>query len=121
MKNKIKIHYLAWLANLVIIVLSLAPIGDQIPKPIERSDLIYHALAYAVTSLLFQLSFKRRHLQIITLLICQGVLIEYIQPYVGRFFELWDMLANTAGVSIGWIVYYIFRRPSSKSSTGPSR
>ena len=116
-----KFNILAWLLNLLILVLSLAPINNQIPKPIERSDLIYHGLAYATVCFLFLVSNERKKLWITLCLIVQGVVIEFLQPHFNRHFEFLDMVANTVGVILAFTVFQSFKAFSSKRSTGPSK
>jgi VanZ family protein len=111
----------AWLLNITILVLSLAPIGEQIPKPLERSDLIYHGIAYALICLLFLFSYKNKKIMVTTSLIAQGVAIEFLQPYFMRHFEYLDMAANSLGVAVGLILFQSFKVFSSTKSTGPSK
>jgi VanZ family protein len=116
-----KFKYLAWFSNILIWGLSLAPIGDRIPSPIKGSDLIYHGLAYCGLIFLFLKGYPRKISLILGLLFFQGVAIEIIQPYTGRFFEWWDMLANSLGLLLGWLIHYISIKPRSFKSTGPSK
>lgn len=116
-----KFKHLAIVSNLIIWILSLAPIGDHVPQPISGSDLIYHGIAYMVLALLFLKGFPNHILRVSALLFIQGVLIEVIQPYTGRFFEWWDMLANSIGIFLGVALYSFSREPRSTKSTGPSK
>ncbi len=116
-----KFKHLAWLANVFIWILSLARIGEYVPTPIKGSDLVYHGLAYSGLIFLYLKGYPKKMILILGLLFIQGVAIEIIQPYNGRFFEWWDMLANSVGLLVGWLAYSIFSKPRSLSSTGPSK
>lgn len=116
-----KFKYLAITSDIFIWILSLAPIGKHVPQPIKGSDLIYHAIAYAALAFLFLKGFPSQLKKVIILLFLQGVLVEVIQPYTGRYFEWWDMVANSIGIAVGLGVYFISTRPRSCKSTGPSK
>lgn len=122
MQDKLKLT--PWLLNLGLIILCLAPIGNQVPQPFKRSDLFYHALAYIIVSLAFyatQYSAKR----VFPILFLQGITIEFIQPYFGRFFEGLDIVANGLGVVLGFglaqLLFKFYPEYGPKKSTGPSR
>ena len=89
-----------------ITVLSLAP-GVQTGA--EGADKFWHLAAYLVLSFLLVLSVRRpptRIARIVTLVIVAagyGLIMEIIQRYVGRQFDLGDLAANAAGAVIGTI------------------
>lgn len=84
---------------LIITTLSLRPL-DNLPS-VPGSDKTHHLIAYAV--LVFPVALRKpdRWMWFILLFIGYGGLIELIQPYVNRYGEWLDMLANTAGVACG--------------------
>lgn len=110
---------LAWLYNLALIVICLAPIGDHVPQPFTRSDLMYHGLAYMLAFLFYIRAYPLSPKVIIIGFSLQGIIIEFIQPYFGRFFELYDIAANMLGVLMGFFIYKVFNKLSPKKSTGP--
>jgi len=94
----------AWILITGIIVLSLIP---SLPdSSFNHSDKIGHITAYAlVTWWLVQLYPSSRYLLITLALVSLGVLLEVAQgfsPY--RHFDVYDALANTAGVTTGWLL-----------------
>lgn len=101
-----------WLAigyTLVVLVIYLsltsAPVDLEMNLPYE--DKIYHALAYFTLmtwfSQIYHASFQRTMIALI--FIIMGVLLEYLQSFEpGRYAEFGDMLANTTGVALGFIV-----------------
>lgn len=84
-----------------ITLLSLWPL-DELP-PFPGTDKTHHVIAYAF--LMFPVALKRhRHwLLIACVFIMYGGLIELIQPYVNRYGEWLDLLANTSGLVLGAI------------------
>lgn len=112
-KNNI-INILAWIFNLTLIGVCLAPIGEHVPKPFERSDLLYHAASYSLGTGLFLASQKYCPFKVMIALITQGIAIEFIQPYFGRFFEYFDIGANVLGVLLAFTVYKFVMKPSPR-------
>ncbi len=83
---------------LTITALSLWPL-DSLPSP--GSDKTHHLIAYA--ALVFPVALRKpnRWQWLVVFFIGYSGLIELIQPYVNRYGEWLDMLANTAGVLCG--------------------
>ena len=65
------------------------------------SDKIHHLIAYAALVFPVALRQPNRWLWFVVFFIGYSGLIELIQPYVNRYGEWLDMLANTAGVVCG--------------------
>ena len=87
----------------MIIFACLKPKLPELPSPITRMDLVYHISAYSVLGILkgfFKLSSRNWFL----LFFSQGVLIEFIQPYFSRNFELMDILFNSLGLILGMLL-----------------
>lgn len=118
MKKKLSI--LTWIINLAVITACLAPISQQIPSPFTRSDLFYHASSYLALTFLYLLS-DNQVKKVVPLLLIQGIAIEFIQPYFGRFFEFYDILANSLGVLFGFLFFKFSQRYFPKKSTGPAK
>ena len=83
---------------LTITALSLWPL--DIPSA-PGSDKIHHLVAYAALVFPVALRQPNRWLWFVVFFIGYSGLIELIQPYVNRYGEWLDMLANTAGVVCG--------------------
>ncbi|MEQ8238470.1 MAG: hypothetical protein RIA69_04615 [Cyclobacteriaceae bacterium] len=93
----------------LIAITSLIPLPELPPVP--GKDKTLHLLAYI--SLAFPCALARPKFWwffLPILFILFGGIIELIQPYVNRYRELLDMLANTCGVMIGSLLGYLFRK-----------
>lgn len=93
---------------LVITVLSLLPpkSGMEIPT----NDKVGHFLAYATFSfnLCLLVTRNKQFIWILTFAVCYGILIEFLQGFIpGRQPSFLDIVANSSGVLIGAIVYYL--------------
>ena len=109
MNLRLPIHHLrrnpaqaGWLSGaiaLAIIGLSLSPLA-QLPD-VPGSDKTHHLIAYAVLAIPTAIAIPQRIWTMALLYICLGGVIELIQPYVNRYGEWLDFIANTAGVLIG--------------------
>lgn len=95
----------AWLAVgaalvLLVVYASLRPSSG--PTPFAGFDKLGHLLAYAGLmawyAQLYPGAAARR--AVAAALVGLGVVIEFLQPLVGRQFEWWDMLADAAGVGL---------------------
>ena len=93
---------LVWVA--AVFYLSLTPHPPQ-PVTFWQADKLGHALAYGLLMLWFCQVYRRRSSRMLLalLLVTMGIAIEYLQRETGyRAFEYVDMLANAAGVMVGW-------------------
>jgi VanZ family protein len=112
---------LALLLVSIIGWLSLTPNTSLLEVPI--SDKLEHFLAYALLGLLASLRRDGIRLLAITLLtiIAYGGLIELIQPYVNRYREPADFLANSLGALGGLLVALPLQRRFNRRHTPPVR
>ena len=90
---------------MLIIAAFVASLG---PYPIHSSihnlDKLFHATTYAGLAFWFmQLSIRRRHIWVAVGFVAMGILIEILQSFTRtRTPDIYDALANTVGVAIGW-------------------
>ena len=95
-----------WLLVSLIFYLSLTPHPPE-PMSFPYADKLEHGFAYASLSLWFcqiYLSSRQRSV-VISALIAMGVVIEFLQGWGGvRYFEYADMLANSTGVVLGYLL-----------------
>lgn len=91
-----------------IIWLSLTPL-DELP-PVPGGDKTHHLIAYSALAFPTALAKPRLIVPLAMPYIAMGGVIEWIQPYVNRYGEVLDFLANTAGVIIGSWVGWAFNR-----------
>ena len=105
-----------FLASLILVFFGIAFLSLLPPKSIEKlgeHDKINHFIAYTVFSLNAGMLLEnfRKHLLILPLLVLYGLLMEYCQGFVpGRAPSWVDALANTTGVSIGFVLTLIYRK-----------
>jgi VanZ family protein len=93
-----------WLWVATVFYLSLMPHPPQ-PVSFEGVDKLEHLIAYAGLMLWFcqVYSDRKSRMRLFMALAAMGVGIEYLQGMGGyRYFEYFDMLANTIGVFVGW-------------------
>jgi VanZ family protein len=96
----------AILVFILITVLSLMPPKSELQIP--TNDKVGHFLAYSVFSLNICLLFPQVSKKMVLLLLAvigYGILLEFLQGFVGRSTSFYDFLANTTGVSIGFGLY----------------
>ncbi len=98
-------------ALLVVAVLSLAP-REAIPDT-GISDKLGHFIAYSALSLLglFAYPGKFGPRWVVAGLVLYGIGLEVLQILVpSRFFSMGDILANTLGVLLGYVLITLTRR-----------
>lgn len=97
------------LATLVAItILSLWPLAELPVVP--GRDKLHHLVAYAVLMLPVALRKPPRWPLIGLFFVAWSGVIELVQPYVNRYGEWFDMLANVLGVLCGVIVAAVVTR-----------
>lgn len=82
--------------------LSLWPV-ESLPS-VPGTDKTHHFIAYAVLILPTALKQPKHYFMIILSLVAFSGAIELIQPYVNRYGEWLDMLANITGLFCGWVI-----------------
>jgi len=96
-------EWMAWTAtgffSLLIGFFALMPVSPgAMAMP---SDKLMHVIAFAVLVLPLSMIFARKALFIFVGAVAYGLLIEVVQPYAGRMFELGDLWADALGAIIG--------------------
>ena len=108
MGSEVDLRYLrVWQAVgiLFIIAAFVASLG---PYPVRSSihnlDKYFHVVTYAGLAYWFmQLNVRRRYIRVAVGFVLMGILIEYLQSFTRtRTADIYDALANTLGVAIGW-------------------
>jgi len=108
---------LLWLMGILAVVgLSITP-QAELPQVVDINDKLAHLLAYLGVTLVgvFAASSAARRHAISGFMIVLGLALEFAQLHVpGRHFEVWDMVANSAGAIIALMVFNAFSALRSK-------
>ena len=91
----------------IITIFSLTPLKELPPVP--GGDKTHHFIAYA--ALIFPAALRKFDYWLLVGLffMCWSGAIELIQPYVNRYGEVQDMIANTTGLLCGIILAILIR------------
>ena len=104
---KVNYQWLFWSWLLFILIASFLP-ASEIPEItfLLSPDKIVHFILYAVLVIFMKLAYSKMNLLIIIgFSILLGVSIEIMQPILSdRFFDNYDIVANSIGTFIGIIV-----------------
>ena len=101
MKHNLNFIYNNWLvititSSVVIIFFSFFSVTP--PSTIQNTDKYLHKAAYLFLSFSAALRKPTNYILIFSYFVIFGIVIELIQPYFNRYFELLDILANSLGV-----------------------
>ena len=100
-----------WPASLMMLVtvsvFSLMPL-PALPE-VPGSDKTHHLVSYALVVFPIALRKSRYWFLLVVAIAAWSGVIELIQPYVNRYGEWLDLLANVAGLCIGCIVGMVFQ------------
>ena len=101
---------LSFLFLLLIIIFSLIPL-PELPAQ-AGGDKLHHFMGYAFLMFCFTqwLSSIKKMILWTLILISVGILIEFIQPLVNRYFEYNDMIANSIGILTGLLIGLMIRQ-----------
>lgn len=92
-----------WWALIAVFSLISPP---HIPMP-DKIDKLYHAFSYCVLMGWWLQLFPRPTMRLLlaAIFILFGISIEVLQSFHPlRHFDIWDMLANSAGVLLAWLL-----------------
>ena len=113
-KNLLKdnLKTIAVLITIGIAIVSLIKIEVQ-PIQINNLDKYEHAFAYFVLSFTWLLAFNRSKINKLVIVVCCfffGIIIEALQVTMTsyRSGEYLDIVANTTGILIAYITYFLF-------------
>ena len=95
----------------VITLLSLWPLANLPDVP--GTDKTHHLIAYAALAFPAALRKPQHWILYVLLFIIWGGAIELIQPYVNRYGEWLDLLANSTGVALGVLLGFGANRLSN--------
>lgn len=95
-----------WILILLVVLLSLSPESPKVTG-FDQSDKLGHLVAYSTLMLWFANIYhgRKERASLILLFIAMGAVLELLQGLVGyRTFQYADMIFNTAGVFLGWLL-----------------
>lgn len=98
---------LSLLFLIVTVVLSLLP-APSLPI-VAGTDKTHHLIAYMAISFPIAVAKPKYWQGLLLLVISISGVIELIQPYVNRYTEWLDLLANSTGVLLAVILAYIWQ------------
>jgi hypothetical protein len=106
-----------WIAITIILlvaitVVSLLPLAALPPAP--GGDKIHHTIAYALLTIPAALRKPRKWTVLCLFFIAYSGLIELLQPFVNRYCDWIDLMANASGVAAGVIVAHAVNRWSPR-------
>ena len=110
MKRKVLVA-LGWTWAAAIVWLSLTPSPPKVD--FQQSDKVGHFLVYGLLMAWFCLLYRKTSFRFAygIAFIAMGVGLEFIQGMLGyRTYEVFDMLANTIGVLLGWAAAMVVPR-----------
>jgi VanZ family protein len=81
----------------------LTPLA-ALPRVPKISDYLWHIGLFAILVIPLGTTFPARRTSLVVFAICFGALLEILQPYFGRGFEVHDLFANLIGVTLGWLI-----------------
>jgi VanZ family protein len=113
----LKYHWRAILWIMVIMIVCLSP-GNKLPDisffaRIPHFDKIAHFAMYFIFALFLMSGFSRQYgrtsfkayIFSFILAFLPGILIEFVQEKVGRSYDIYDMIANTAGIIVSLLLF----------------
>ena len=100
--------------SITLLLMVIISIGSLIPLPklpeLPGKDKSLHFMAYALLALPVSWAKPKNMYIILIFFVLYSGVIEVIQPYVNRYGEWLDLLANSMGVAIGHLLgQLIFR------------
>ncbi len=101
---------LFWLALAGSYVLAVMP-QQSVPGLTPFSDKGNHLLAFSILTLLLLDAYRVKYLSAFTWMIVYGIFIEVSQLFaVNRHGELLDVVADSIGVVIGILLYWLLKK-----------
>ena len=98
------------LIGYILLVIALSLIPTPVASSGMYSDKIAHLLAYGFMGVLAFLSVRgiKRRIYLFIVIFSLGLVLEIFQIYIpGRDMSLFDILANTAGAALGYLLGWL--------------
>ncbi|MDO4880962.1 MAG: VanZ family protein [Capnocytophaga sp.] len=107
--------FILFLYLLFLTYMLLRP-ANSLPKDFilfEGADKIVHCCVFVMLSFLFKIAFPKVNFWVLLLILfIYGILTEVAQEFAqtGRSGDVFDLVADTIGIVIGWFSYDVFRK-----------
>ena len=98
---------IGWLMVVALCYFSLISSPPKLDINFENFDKVRHFVGYFILMLWFAQLYKKNKSRIGygLFFILMGIILEILQGLGGvRYFEYYDMLANTLGVALAWLI-----------------
>ena len=98
---------IGWLMVIAVCYISLTPSPPDLYIEFEHLDKFEHLISYFILMFWFSQLYKtnKTRLIFVLLFVSMGVVLEILQGLGGvRYFEYYDMLANSFGVVFAWLM-----------------
>lgn len=114
--SKVESYWL-WLTCLILLIITIGSLYpmEQLPS-LPGNDKTRHLIGYCALMLPVAIRQPKHWLGYAILFIIWSGVIELIQPYVNRYGEWADMLANSVGVLIAIILGILLKKIKEKYS-----
>ncbi len=105
------IFWIFWVGFFVTLVVTLMP-HHSIPKSVIFWDKLQHFLAFFMLMLTGSMAYSKHSKRIFLALVLYGASIEIMQEYFTktRNGDVYDIVADTVGIFLGWLVFLIIYR-----------
>jgi VanZ family protein len=112
---RLLLHVLFWCAVAVTLYMTLRPITVFVPG----SDKTQHAMTFGVLMALAAAAYPGTRLILLGVALSAfGAAIELIQPYFGRSRDVWDWVADSAGIIVVLALAAAIRAALAKRQRG---
>ena len=112
MRYNLNFIYDNWLAITIVlsfIIIFFSFFSVNPPSTIQGADKYFHIVTYLFLSFSASLRKPTNYILIFSYFAIFGLAIELIQPYFDRYFELFDVIANSIGILLA-IIFADFLR-----------
>ena len=112
----ISVSYLIFLSIALLIPLDLFIITQFVPvekQPSNNTSFIIHLVLFFILYLLFYFSFSNKY-KILLFCIIYSVVVESLQIFTSRGFQIFDIMFNVIGVIVSYLFFLFFYKNNKK-------
>lgn len=102
------IVWIFWIGFIATLIVTLMP-SQSIPKSVIFWDKLQHSIAFFMLMLTGSMAYSAYNKHIFFYLILYGASIEIMQEFFtkSRNGDAYDLVADTVGIFLGWLVFLI--------------